>query len=900
MDAGTGAWHALTPAEASKRLSADVEKGLEPAEAARRLAEHGPNRLPEAPGRSALRMFAEQFRSLLVAILAAAAILAGAMGEVADTVAILAIVLLNAVVGFVQERNAANALAALRKMSSPTARVKRGGRTEVVPAADLVPGDIVVLEAGDRIPADLRLLSASGLQAAEAALTGESEPVDKSADAVSTSDAPVGDRHGMAWTATNVTAGIGEGLVVATGASTEFGKIAGFVAAAADEETPLQARLRVFGRMLVIGCLALVALVFALGLLRGVKPLEMALTSVSLAVAAVPEGLPAVVTIALALGVWRLARRRALIRRMASVETLGATTVICTDKTGTLTVGQMTVRVVTAMDGETAVTGEGYSPQGGFERAGAAVKLAAGEPAWEVLYAGLACCTARLVERDGATEVAGDPTEGAILVAAQKAGIRVEEPVLQTQPFDAVRKRMSIVRQAAGGPRSYVKGATESVIPLCSLAPDYAAKVASLSDVLALRGLRVLAIARKDSGQDPEAGLTYLGLIGMQDPPRAEARLAIENCGKAGIRVVMITGDHPRTAFAIARDLGIAKAEEEVLAGPAIESMDDAALAARVEAVSVFARVSPEHKLRIVRAWKSRGAVVAMTGDGVNDAPALKTADIGIAMGKSGTDVAKEASAMVITDDNFATIVAAIEEGRAIFENIRKTLLYLLSGNFAEILVMAVAVVLGWPLPLVAIQLLWINLVTDGFPALALATDPADRDLLRQPPRKPGSEIADPEFLGSMALTGILEAAVTLSAFAWGYFREGSLEKGRTYAFSALVMSEVLRSFAARSRTRTLWEIGALSNLRLAVVGASIIALQIYSHHAGFLGRFLHTGLLSWPECLTLIAVAFVPVSILETWKIARHVVCAIFRRGTPGSTHSSETAVSSRTKTRT
>ena len=872
MEATTGAWHALTAEDAAKRLSVDVKQGLEPAEAARRLAEHGPNRLPEAPGRSALRMFAEQFKSLLVAILVAAAILAGVMGEVADTIAILAIVLLNAIVGFVQERNAANAIAALRKMSSPTARVRRGGKTEVIDAANLVSGDVVVLEAGDRIPADLRLMSGSGLQAAEAALTGESEPVEKSAEAVSAPEAPLGDRNGMAWTATNVTAGIGEGLVVATGASTEFGKIAGLVAAARDEETPLQARLRAFGRMLVYGCLGLVGLVFVLGLLRGVKPLEMALTSLSLAVAAVPEGLPAVVTIALALGVWRLARRRALIRRLASVETLGATTVICTDKTGTLTVGQMTVRVVTAIDGETAVTGEGYSVQGQFERAGAAVKIAAGEPVWEVLYAGAACSTARIIERDGANDIAGDPTEGAILVAAHKAGIKVEEAVIEIRPFDAVRKRMSVVRQAAGGPRAYIKGASESVLPLCSLPQDYAAKVSSLGDALALRGLRVLAIARKDSAQDPEAGLTFLGLVGLQDPPRAEARLAIENCRKAGIRVVMITGDHPRTAFAIARDLGIAKTEAEVIAGPAIQAMDEAALAAKVESTSVFARVSPEHKLRIVRAWKGRGAVVAMTGDGVNDAPALKTADIGIAMGKSGTDVAKEASAMVIMDDNFATIVAAIEEGRGIYENIRKTLLYLLSGNFAEILVMTVAVLAGWPLPLLAIQLLWINLLTDGFPALALATDPADGDLLRQPPRKPGSEIADRSFLGALLFAGGLDAACTLAAFAWGLYHDGSVERARTYAFSTLVFAEVLRSAAARSRTRTLFEVGVMSNVRLAAVCFAIIALQLASHHVAFLGKFLKTGSMTWLECGALLAFAFIPVTVLELTKLVRRI----------------------------
>ncbi len=873
MEAPSGAWHALTAAEAVERLSANAEKGLEPAEAALRLAKHGPNRLPEAPGRSGLAMFAEQFKSLLVAILVAAAVLAGAMGEIADAGAILAIVLLNAIVGFVQERNAANALAALRKMSSPTARVKRGGKTEVIEAAGLVPGDLVVLEAGDRVPADLRLASASGLQTAEAALTGESEPVDKQADAVAAPESPVGDRHGMAWTATNVTAGVGEGLVVATGAQTEFGKIAGLVAAAEVEETPLQARLRVFGRMLVVGCLLLVALVFVLGLFRGIKPLELALTSVSLAVAAVPEGLPAVVTIALALGVWRLARRRALIRRLASVETLGATTVICTDKTGTLTVGQMTARVVAAPDGEIEVTGEGYSPEGRFERAGAPVLLAPGASAWEVLQAGASACTARLVERDGVTEVAGDPTEGAILVAARKAGIRSDDAIVEIRPFDAVRKRMSVVRGFGEGERSYVKGAPESVLPLCALPAEASARFTATADALAVRGLRVLAVARKDSAQNPEAGLTLLGLIGLQDPPRAEALRAIEDCGRAGIRVVMITGDHPRTAFAIARDLRIAKSEVEVLAGPAIESMSDADLKARVDAVSVFARVSPEHKLRIVRAWKSRGAVVAMTGDGVNDAPALKTADIGIAMGKSGTDVAKEASAMVITDDNFATIVAAIEEGRAIFENIRKTLLYLLSGNFGEILVMAIAVLLGWPLPLVPIQLLWINLVTDGFPALALATDPAERDLLRRPPRKPGSEIADSGFLAAMVVTGILDAAVTLAAFSWGYFHDGSIEKARTYAFSTLVIAEVLRSFAARSRSRTLWELGALSNLRLALVGFVIIGLQVYSHHSPILERFLHSGQLTWTECASVMAVGMIPVTVLESWKVLRRLV---------------------------
>ncbi|MCE9581491.1 MAG: cation-translocating P-type ATPase [Planctomycetes bacterium] len=881
-------WHALSPAEAAAALGADREQGLSDDDASRRLAQHGPNSLPESTGPSALRMFASQFASLLVAILMAAAILAGAMGELTDAIAIVSIVVLNAIVGFVQERNAANALAALRKMSSPTARVRRAGRNLVIPAADLVPGDTVVLEAGDRIPADLRLIRTSGLQTAEAALTGESEAVEKNADSVAAPDAAVGDRLGMAWTATNVASGLGEGLVVATGASTEFGRIAGLVAAAADEETPLQARLRAFGKVLVYGCLALVTIVFLLGLLRGIPPLEMLLTSVSLAVAAVPEGLPAVVTIALGLGVWRLAKRGTLVRRLASVETLGATTVICTDKTGTLTVGQMTVRTLVALDDELAVTGEGYAATGRFERAGAPVVLAATDPLFAALTAAVACSTARVVERDGRTEVAGDPTAGSLLAAALKAGIKFDaldaaEPVIETHPFDSTRKRMSVVRRASAGPRSYVKGAPEAILPFCTavlasggarpMTPDDVSKIAAKNEALAGRGLRVLALSRKDSAADPESGLTFLGLAGMQDPPRAEAKAAVIACRAAGIRVVMITGDHPGTALAIARELGIASAESEVLAGPAVQVLGDPELAARVDSIGVFARVSPEHKLRIVRAWKSRGAVVAMTGDGVNDAPALKTADIGIAMGKSGTDVAKEASSMVITDDNFATIVAAIEEGRGIYENIRKTLLYLLSGNFGEILVMAVAVIAGWPLPLVPIQLLWINLVTDGFPALALATDPADRDLLKQPPRKPGSEIADPQFLGAMVMTGLLDAACTLGTFAWGLFHDGSLEKARTYAFSTLVIAEVLRSFSARSRTRVLWEVGVFLNLRLALVGVAIVALQVFSHHSGILERFLHTGMLSWSESLAVLGVAFIPVSVLEITKLVRRFI---------------------------
>ncbi|HEU4395544.1 MAG TPA: cation-translocating P-type ATPase [Planctomycetota bacterium] len=885
-------WHVLRSEEVAARLAVDPEQGLDPAEAASRLAERGPNSLPEAPGKSRLRLLVAQFASLLVGILVAGAVLSAAMGEWVDAIAILTILLLNAALGYLQEHRAADALASLRRMSAPTARVRREGREAVVPAADVVPGDLVVLEAGDRIPADLRLVRSSGLRVVEASLTGESEPAEKAAEAVATAPAGLGDRRGMVFASTTVACGVAEGLAVATGPSTEIGRIAGLVREAPEGETPLQARLRAFGKWLVLGTGAVVVLVFALGLLRGVAVYEMLLTSVSLAVAAVPEGLPTVVTIALALGVARMAKRNALIRRLPAVETLGCTTVICTDKTGTLTVGEMTVRTVVTIDDEVAVEGEGYRPRGGFLRGGRAEALVPGETAHEALRTALACSTARLVEEDGNFRVAGDPTEGALVVAALKAGIAPEsldaaERLVSSLPFDSERKRMSVVRRVGDGDRAYVKGAPESVLPrcvavrtrhgTCPLTAEERERLQGRAGAMASAGQRVLAMATKEmhgsvpaGAEDPEAGLTFVGLAGMQDPPRPEARAAVAACREAGIRSVMITGDHPGTAFAIARSLGIAEREEEALSGTAVEGLGDAELEERVSSISVYARVNPEHKLRIVRAWRKRGAVVAMTGDGVNDAPALRGADIGVAMGRTGTDVAKDASAMVITDDNFASIVAAVEEGRTIYENIRKTLLYLLSGNFAEILVMAVAVVAGWPLPLVPIQLLWINLVTDGLPALALATDPADRDLFRVPPRRPGAEIADREFLGAMVGGGLLIAACTIAAFLFGLWGVGSLETARTYAFSVLVAGEVLRAFAARSRTKVLWELGLFSNGRLFLVAAVTLAFQFWSHHSGALAGFLRTGTLTAAECAAVFALAAVPTTVIETAKLAR------------------------------
>lgn len=881
------AWHVLSPEQVVARLETDQDKGLSAGEATRRRTRWGPNRLPEPSRRSAFRMFLDQFANLLVLILTGAAAVSGILGELRDALAIAAIVLINAVIGYLQERRAAGALEALRRMTAPTTRVRRGGEPCILQAAELVPGDVVVLEAGDQVPADIRLVRSSATRTIELALTGESEPVEKEARAKVEPATPPADRRNMLFMGTAVASGLAEGVVVETGVRTEFGRIAELMRTAEDEETPLQARLRTFGKWLVVGSGLVVALVFVLGLLRGVPAVEMLLASISLAVAAVPEGLPAVVTVALALGVHRMARKRALVRRLASVETLGCTSVICSDKTGTLTMGQMTVRHVSTCDEECTVEGEGYQTKGRILRQGSPETPPDKDGAYFALWAGVACSTARLIERSGNPEIAGDPTEGALIVAAKKAGIdqaelESREPIVSSRPFDSDRKLMSVVRRTPSGLCSYVKGAPEAVLARCTSAGrsqgidamDLAikARIEGRNGELARNGLRVLAVAIRniDDEDDPETGLMFIGLIAMQDPPRPEAREAVSACRRAGIRPVMITGDNPRTAFAIARDLDIAHAEMEVVTGPEVEAMSDLDLARKVGTISVYARVSPEHKLRIVRAWKAQDAVVAMTGDGVNDAPALKGADIGIAMGKTGTDVARDAAAMVITDDNFATIVAAVEEGRAVFENIRKTLLYLLSGNVAEILIMAAAVVAGWPIPLLPIQLLWINLVTDGLPALALVTDPADPDLLKRRPRRPGQEIADRDFLLWMVASGLLIAICTLAGFLYGLKVEGSLDQARTYAFSTLVIGEVLRAFASRSRTRVLWELGLFSNARLAIIAILTISIQLLSHHVGFLESFLKTGPLTWGNCFAILALAAVPVTVLELWKLAR------------------------------
>ncbi len=891
-------WHDQAVEHVAIEFKADLVHGLATGEAAERLHTHGPNALRKGKPVSPLAILARQFESLVIWVLIVAAAVSASLGEMIDGIAIIAIVALNAVIGFFQEYRAEKAAAALARLAAPRARVIRDGRAQVLPAAAIVPGDVLVLEAGDLVAADSRLLEASVLRTTEAALTGESEPVEKR-PGVFPLETAIADRRNMVFLGTSVAAGSARALVVATGMSTEIGHIARLLETATDDATPLQRRLDQVARRLLWACLAIVAIVFGLGLLRGIGLFELFLSAVSLAVAAVPEGLPAVVTVALALGVQRMVRRNALIRRLAAVETLGCAQVICTDKTGTLTVGEMTARKVVTSARLYQISGEGYAPEGAFFSDGAE-RTAGDDPLlFNLLQAAAACNDAELQEKAGRPIVVGDPTEGALLVAAAKGGltrsaIESDMPRLQTVPFDSDRKRMTVVRTRGEDVTAFVKGAPEVILERCThiltaehepveLSASDRSRMAQAGALLASDALRVLALARRplaqpftvDAANDLEQGLTLLGLIGLQDPPRAEAGEAVAKCKRAGIKTVMITGDHPDTARAIARELGVLGTGDGVLLGVELERMTDAALAERVSDIAVYARVTAEHKLRIVRAWKSRGTIVAMTGDGVNDAPALKEASIGIAMGITGTEVTKEAADIIITDDNFASIVAAVEEGRGIYDNIAKTLAYLLAGNAGELMVMLIAALVGWPLPLLPLHLLWINLVTDGLPALALATEPVDPGVLNRPPRRPDAQLMDRDFLRLTALTGLLTAGVTLAAFAYELYIDANLEQARNAAFTALVISELMRSFGARSNVMTVWQVGLLSNIRLFLVVMASFALQLAIHHVGILQTLFGTEPITLKQCLAWTALGCIPLLVLEGRKILRRAGAA-------------------------
>jgi len=812
-----------------------LHRGLAADEAARLLVEHGPNEIERERHVSAWLILARQFNSPVIWLLVGACAVSSALGEVADALAIAAIVALNGLVGFFQEHRAERAIVALRSMTAPRARVLRDGRSVVVSAAGIVPGDALLLEAGDIVAADACLLEAHVLSTNEAALTGESVPAEKSIDP-SPPGAPLAERRDSVFMGTSVATGTAVAEVVATGMKTELGKIAHLLATAQETVTPLQHRLAGVSRVLLYICLAIVALVATAGLLRGWSALDVLLSSVSLAVAAVPEGLPAIVTIALAVGVQRMASRHVLIRRLPAVETLGCASVICTDKTGTLTTGVMAVRELWGRDHE------------------------------RLLFAAAACCDAEL--NDDERSGVGDPTELAILTAAAERGIRRRDierahPRVAVVPFAADRKRMSIAR-ADGS--LYVKGAVEVVLPLCV---DGVQGAAETNVQLAARGLRVLAVAVGRGLEEHD--LDLLGLVGIADPPRSEAIEAVAAARSAGITTVMITGDHPLTARVIARELGILRADD-------------------IPGDIVHARATPEDKISIVRRWKERGAVVAMTGDGVNDAPALREAHIGIAMGRTGTEVTREASDMILTDDNFASIIAAVKEGRGIFDNIRKTLVYLLAGNTGELAVMLVAALAGLPLPLLPLHLLWINIVTDGLPALALVMDPADEDVLKRPPRDPDEPMLGRSQWNHIVVTGLLQAAATLAVFAW-VLNSRSLTEARNLAFTVLVFGELFRAFAARSTTLTFWEVGAFTNLRLVGVVVISVLVQLGLHHIPATQVFFEIDRLSWTDGALTVLVGLCPVTVIEVQKLVRRTrpirtVSNLLRRGPSSSTH--------------
>jgi P-type Ca2+ transporter type 2C len=854
-------WHALDASQVAAAVASDIERGLAADEAARRLRDHGPNRLAEAPPVSWWLKLAAQFRDLVIWILIVAALIAGAMREWIDAGAILAIVVLNGLVGFFQEARAERALSSLKRMSSPHARVMRDGAIAVVEAADLVAGDRIELEAGDYVPADARIVEAFSLHAQEAALTGESAPTSKSAKQLA-KDVSLAERANMVFMGTVVTAGKASALVTATGMGTELGKIAVMLAHEEQEPTPLQRRLAELGRTLLYVCLSLVAIIFALHVARGEPVLDVLLLSVSLAVAAVPEGLPAVVTMTLAVGLRRMVKRNALVRRLPSVETLGAVTVICSDKTGTLTRNEMTVRRIVTAGADLDVTGSGYQPEGGFlprgERNGRDRSDAGGEvlpgEVRRLLEIAAYCNHAQLRQHPEhrGWEIVGDPTEGALIVAARKGGIdphSQRRTVLAELPFDSERKMMSVVVAGGNGkPVMFTKGAPDVLLARCkfervgddtrSLDDRRREEIENVNAGMAAEALRVLAFAYRDdvdidsrdadaaNGQLVEQDLVFVGLVGMIDPPREEVKVAVAQCRAAGVRPVMITGDHPATALAIARELGIMDRDGgEAVTGHELDRMDDSTLANRVREIAVYARVTAEHKLRVVRAWQKNQHIVAMTGDGVNDAPAVKSADIGIAMGITGTDVTKESSDMVLTDDNFASIVSAVEEGRGIFDNIRKAVHYLLACNAGEVLLMFVAAVIGWPPPLLPIHILWVNLVTDGLPALALGLEPPERDIMRRPPRPAREPVITRERGLFIVVHGLLMASAALAGFAIAYDGSDATEDvARDTAFCIVAFSQLAYAFACRSPRQTLPQLGFRTNVPIfAAIGISTV-----------------------------------------------------------------------------
>ena len=903
-------WHALPVPEVLEALGTHRQQGLTAAEVAARQERYGFNELQEAPRPGFLARLWQQFNNFLIWILVVASLISLALGDVVEAGAIMAIVVLNAVLGVIQESRAEEALAALKKMAAPEAQVIREGRQITIPARELVPGDIVLLETGNYVPADIRLIEAVNLRVEEAALTGESVPVNKSAAVVLDREIPLGDRKNTVFMSTMVVYGRGRGVVVATGMHTQIGLIAQMLQATENEPTPLQVKLEELGKTLGWAALAICGLVFVIGVGRfllnptpgmtlGKKVLEMFMVAVSLAIAAVPEGLPAVVTISLALGMQRMIRRHALIRSLPAVETLGSTTVICSDKTGTLTQNEMTVVRLYADGQNVVVTGEGYTPKGSFlvadeeidPRSSSGVRLA---------LRGAALCNDAYLETSGSGDdrqtyrMVGDPTEGALVVAAAKAGLwkadlEQEAPRVAEIPFDAERKRMTTIHASTADGRiiAYVKGAPDLVLERCTsqfrdgavvpLSEEDRRRILEVNREMARDALRVLAVAYRELTEVPtqpnaeeiERDLVFVGLLGMIDPARPEVKAAIETARRAGIKTVMITGDYRETAAAIAREIGLLRHNGKVLTSAELDERSDEALVAEVEQVDVYARSSPQHKVRIVDALKARNHIVAMTGDGVNDAPALKRSDIGVAMGITGTDVAKETADMVLTDDNYVSIVAAVEEGRIIYSNIRKFVFYLLSCNVGEILIIFVATLAGWPLPLTAIQLLWLNLLTDGAPALALGLERGDPDIMERPPRPPSEPVINREMTIGIAVQSLAMLVATLGAFWLGNpFNPATLDIAESMAFTTLVLSELLRAYTARSEHYPLFRIGVFSNPAMQAAVALSLGLLLLVVYVPFLNPIFNTHPLGLTQWLQIFPLILLPATVAEVSKI--------------------------------
>lgn len=852
-------WHAVTIEETHLK-SGSPESGLSVQEAAERLARFGRNELVQKGRKSVWRMLLDQFKDFMVLVLVAAAVVSFVLGETVDAIIILALVVLNAVLGVVQEGKAEQSLDALKKLSAPNAKVLRGGSQLTIPAVELVVGDLVVLETGDYVPADLRLVEFKSLKVQESALTGESVPVDKT-NIVLQDDCALGDRINMAFSSSLVTYGRGKGIVVETGMNTQVGKITQMIQSVPPTETPMQKRLNALGKTLGLAALGICGLIFVVGTLYGKDVLTMFMTSVSLAVAAIPEGLPAIATIVLAMGVQRMVKRNAIIRTLPSVETLGSATVICSDKTGTLTQNKMTVMRFASADDDAPLDIEHLTNE-------------------DIILAAALCNDAKITG-EGAI---GDPTETALIEMAAKLGhikeqLELRLPRVAEVPFDSERKLMTTVHMGEDGHIAYTKGGLDEVLARSThikknglvreITEEDKEKLRAVNESMASNALRVLAFAMRPADQinEPhklESGLCYVGMTGMIDPPRPEAKEAVRKCFAAGITPVMITGDHLLTASAIAKELGILHDDGKSVTGAQLEAMSDERLFDEVEHISVYARVSPEHKMRIIDAWQKHGHVVAMTGDGVNDAPALKRADIGAAMGKVGTDVAKEAADVVLTDDNFATVVAAVEEGRRIYDNILKAVSFLLSCNVGEIITLFVATMLNWHEPLLPIHILFINLVTDGLPALALGVDPAVPGIMERQARKQ-QRIFTGDMIWRMSYQGVMVGVLTLAAFILG--SRVNVETGRTMAFATLALSQLFHSFNIRSHTRSIFVVHPFQNLKLVAASALSALLVLITLNVPVVSSIFKLVPLGMPNMVEVALLAVAPILLVEIMK---------------------------------